>query len=356
MTAAGSLDHNVAMASKSNFQAIDAEAGLATAVLIPCFNEASAIAKVIADFRASLPHARIYVYDNNSSDQTRTVAIAAGAAVKTEVRQGKGNVVQRMFADVDADVYVIVDGDDTYDASDAPTMVRRLLVEDLDMVVGVRTAISSTAYRPGHAWGNAAFNRLLAVFFGRGMSDIFSGYRVFSRRFVKSFPALTTQFDTEAEMSVHCLSLGLPFAEVSTRFRDRPAGSSSKLRTYRDGTRILWRMLMLFKEERPIRFFGTLFAVFALLSLALGYPLLVTYLQTHLVPRLPTAVLAAALMLLAFISLSCGLVLDGVSRFRREQKRLAYLALSRVSHSLRQDDDAHSGREFGRRAQGSATP
>jgi len=297
------------------------------AVLIPCYNEETAIAAVVADFRRVLPDALIFVYDNNSRDRTREVATAAGAIVRTEPLQGKGNVVRRMFADVEADVFVLVDGDGTYDAASAPLLITKLLTEALDMVNGARTAASQNAYRRGHQFGNAMLTGLVARIFGNRLTDMLSGYRVFSRRFVKSFPALTGGFEIETELTVHALQLRLPLAEVATPYGERPVGSMSKLRTYSDGMRILRTIVTLIKQEKPLQFFGSMAAVLALLSTALALPVIETYMQTGLVPRLPTAVLSTGIMLLAFLSLVCGLVLETVTRGRVEAKRLHYLSI-----------------------------
>lgn len=296
------------------------------AVILPCHNEEQAVAATVEGFRRALPGAVIHVYDNNSRDRTRAVAEAAGAIVRNERLQGKGAVVRRMFADIDADVYVLADGDATYDASAAPIMVRRLLEEQLDMVVGARASEVDAAYRRGHVLGNRMLTSLLAWMFGRSFSDILSGYRVFSRRFVKSFPALSQGFEIETEISVHALELKMPVAELRTVYGARPEGSVSKLNTYRDGWRIVRTMLSLFRVERPFTFFGLISALLALLSLILAAPLLTTYLATGLVPRLPTAVLVTGLAIVATISLFTGLILDTVTRGRREIKRLAYLA------------------------------
>ena len=297
------------------------------AVLIPCYNEAVTIAKVIADFRAALPQATIYVYDNNSRDQTCAVAAAAGAVVRRERLQGKGYVVRRMFADIEADVYVLVDGDDTYEAADATEMVGMLADEQLDMVTGTRVTEIKAAYRPGHRFGNVMLTGLVRQVFGRGISDMLSGYRVFSRRFVKTFPALASGFETETEFTVHALELGMPVGEVHTAYRDRPAGSASKLRTYTDGIRILRTIITLVKEERPLQFFSSIGLLLLLGGLLLGVPVIVEFLNTSLVPRLPTAVLATGLILLSFLSFACGLILDSVARGRKEAKRLSYLAV-----------------------------
>lgn len=296
------------------------------AVLLPCYNEEAAIAQTIAGFRAALPAATIYVYDNNSRDRTMEVARAAGAVVRSERMQGKGNVVRRMFADVDADIYVMADGDATYDASSAPEMVRRLADEQLDMVVGSRQMQTEAAYRRGHQFGNAMLTGMLARLFGRSFTDILSGYRVFSRRFVKSFPVLSAGFEIETEISVHALELKMPVAEIETPYFARPEGSVSKLNTYGDGLRILSTILTLYRLERPVLFFGCIGGVLALAALVLAVPLGITYAQTGLVPRLPTAVLVTGLMILAALNAFAGLILDTVVRGRREVRRLAYLA------------------------------
>jgi len=297
------------------------------AVLVPCYNEEAAIAAVVQDFRRALPEAAIFVYDNNSTDRTREVALAAGAVVRTEPLQGKGNVVRRMFADVEADVYVLVDGDNTYDAASAPALVDLLLREALDMVNASRVASSQLAYRAGHQFGNAMLTGIVARIFGNRLTDMLSGYRAFSRRFVKSFPALTGGFEIETELTVHALGLRLPVAEVPTTYRERPAGSVSKLRTYSDGMRILGTIVALIKQEKPLQFFASISALLALLSTALAVPVVRTFLSTGLVPRLPTAVLSMGIMLLAFLSLVCGLILETVTRGRVEAKRLHYLSV-----------------------------
>ncbi len=297
------------------------------AVLIPCYNEEVAIGHVVADFRAALPQATIHVYDNNSTDDTAASARAAGAIVRRETLQGKGHVVRRMFADVEADVYVLVDGDNTYDASVSPAMVHTLVADQLDMVTGTRVTDIAAAYRPGHRFGNAMLTGIVGWVFGNRITDMLSGYRAFSRRFVKSFPALATGFETETEFTVHALELKMPIGEVKTSYRDRPVGSASKLHTVRDGVRILRTIVILVKEERPLQFFSLTGLVLALLALAIGVPVIVEFLHSGLVPRLPTAVLAASLTLLCFLSIACGLILDSVSRGRKEIKRLAYLAI-----------------------------
>jgi len=295
------------------------------AVLLPCYNEEAAIAQTVAGFRAALPSAAIYVYDNNSKDRTIEVARAAGAIVRSERMQGKGNVVRRMFADVDADIYVMADGDATYDAEAAPQLVRRLIDEQLDMVVGSRVTQHDAAYRRGHVMGNKLLTGMLARLFGRSFTDILSGYRVFSRRFVKSFPVLSGGFEIETEISVHALELRMPVGEVETRYFARPEGSASKLSTYSDGFRILNTIVTLYRIERPLLFFGAIGGLLALLALMLGIPLAITYYHTHLVPRLPTAIMATGLIILAALCFFAGLILDTVVRGRREVRRLAYL-------------------------------
>jgi glycosyltransferase involved in cell wall biosynthesis len=297
------------------------------AVLIPCYNEAQSIGRVVADFMAVLPGATVYVYDNNSSDDTRAVAELAGAVVRLETLQGKGNVVRRMFADIEADVYVLVDGDGTYDAPSARQMVDLLLANSLDMVNAARVPVTQGAFRPGHLFGNRLLTGTVALIFGKRTRDMLSGYRAFSRRFVKSFPALATGFETETELTVHALELRLPMAEIQTPYRDRPRGSASKLRTFRDGFRILRTILLLVKEERPLQFFMSTAALLAIIGLLLGWPLVTYFLETGLVPRLPTAVLAMGAMILAFVSFVTGLILDTVTLARREIKRLHYLGL-----------------------------
>ncbi|MGD1878547.1 MAG: glycosyltransferase family 2 protein [Kiloniellaceae bacterium] len=305
------------------------------AVLLPCYNEEAAIAQVVRDFRAALPQARIYVYDNASSDRTSAVAAAAGAVVVREPLRGKGNVVRRMFADVEADIYVLADGDDTYDAAAAPRLIETLCRDQLDMVNAARQNTSQEAYRRGHHFGNRLFTQIISSLFGKRFNDILSGYRVFSRRFVKSFPALTQGFEIETELTVHALELRMPVSEVMTAYKERPEGSVSKLSTFRDGFRILRTIFRLTKEERPLAFFSASGGVLAVASVVLALPLFVTYLETGLVPRLPTAILVCALMILAFLSLACGLVLDSVSHGRREIKRLHYLTLPAPPQSNR---------------------
>ncbi len=296
------------------------------AVLLPCYNEAAAISQTIADFKAALPNAIIYVYDNNSRDGTVEVAKSAGAIVRTERMQGKGHVVRRMFADIDADIYVMADGDATYEAGAAAALVARLVDEQLDMVVGARKSEVEAAYRRGHRFGNAMLTGMLARIFGRTFTDILSGYRVFSRRFVKSFPVLSSGFEIETEISVHALELRMPVAEVMTAYAARPEGSESKLSTYRDGFRILNTIMTLFRYERPMLFFGALAFAMAAASIILAVPLVFTYIETGLVPRFPTAILSTGLMILSALNGMCGLILDTVVRGRREVRRLAYLA------------------------------
>jgi glycosyltransferase involved in cell wall biosynthesis len=296
------------------------------AVLVPCFNEEAAVATVIAGFRKALPLAEIFVYDNNSSDCTIAVARQAGAQVRTERRQGKGHVVRRMFADIDADIYVLVDGDATYDAASAPRMIDALVTDHLDMVVGFRVDQAEAAYRRGHRTGNWMLSSFLSVVFGPAFRDILSGYRVFSRRFVKSFPVLSDGFEIETELSVHALELALPVAEIETPYYARLEGSFSKLNTWRDGFRIFGTILKLYRSEKPLRFFTAIGIFLMLVSIGLVIPIIITYLEEGIVPRLPTAVLSMGLMILAVLSLSSGLVLDTVTRGRREMKLLAYLS------------------------------
>jgi len=295
------------------------------AVLVPCFNEEAAVAAVVKDFRAALPRATIYVYDNNSTDRTTEIARAAGAQVRRETHQGKGNVVRRMFSDVDADIYVLVDGDGTYDAASAGRMIARLLEDRLDMVVGKRVEQQEAAYRPGHRAGNRMFTGFVATVFEPTFTDILSGYRVFSRRFVKSFPVLSRGFEIETELTVHALELELAVAEVATPYYARPQGSASKLSTWRDGLRILGMILKLYRSERPLSFFGAIGITLAIIAVGLAVPIFITYMEQGTVPRLPTAILAMGLMLLASLATAAGLVLDTVTRGRREIKLLAYL-------------------------------
>jgi glycosyltransferase involved in cell wall biosynthesis len=297
------------------------------AVLIPCYNEEATIAATVKGFRAALPGAAVYVYDNNSSDRTKATAAKAGAIVRSEGQQGKGHVVRRMFADIDADVYVMADGDLTYDPKAAPDMVAMLLAEQLDMVVGTRKHEEKEAYRGGHVLGNRLFTGLLAGLFGRSFNDIFSGYRVFSRRFVKSFPVLSSGFEIETEMSVHALELRMPVGEIETRYLARPDGSESKIYTFGDGWRILKTIGTLYRVERPVLFYGTVAVLLLVAALLLSIPLVITYLDTHLVPRVPTAILVTGMVIVAVLCFFAGLILDTVTRGRREMRRLAYLSL-----------------------------
>jgi glycosyltransferase involved in cell wall biosynthesis len=296
------------------------------AVLVPCYNEEAAIGKVVVDFRAALPDAAIYVYDNNSTDRTVEVAAAAGAIVRRELHQGKGRVVRRMFTDVDADIYVLVDGDATYDAPSAPKMIEMLAAERLDMVCAVRVDREEAAYRMGHRAGNRLLTGFVAHVFGQSFTDMLSGYRVFTRRFVKSFPVLSGGFEIETELTVHALELEMPVGEMKTPYYSRPKGSASKLNTWRDGFRILKTVLRLYRAERPMPLFTGLGLSLGIIAIGLAIPIFVTYMQEGIVPRLPTAVLSTGLMVLAFLSIACGVILDTVTRGRRELKLLAYLA------------------------------
>ena len=297
------------------------------AVLVPCYNEAFTVAGVVKAFQAELPSATVYVYDNNSTDETAAHARAAGAVVRKETLQGKGNVIRRMFADIDADIYLLVDGDGTYDAASAHRMIDKLLDEDLDMVNAARDASEDASYRRGHRFGNRLLTGIVSHIFGNRLTDMLSGYRVFSRRFAKSFPGLSHGFEIETELTVHALELRLPMAEIRAPYGSRPPGSMSKLGTIRDGIRVLWTILVLIKEERPLPFFALIAASLALASIVLTVPIFITFMETGLVPRVPTAVLATGMMVLGFLALACGLILDTVTRGRRELKRLHYLSL-----------------------------
>ena len=297
------------------------------AILVPCYNEEAAIAKVVEDFRAALPDAIVYVYDNNSRDQTVARAREAGAVVRTETRQGKGNVVRRMFADIEADIYVLVDGDDTYDAGASPRMIAQMVSDGADLLTARRIHTDAAAYRTGHLLGNRMLTGLTALLFNVHLTDMLSGYRVFSRRFVKSFPFTAEGFAIETELTVHAVRLMMPMTELDTRYKERPLGSVSKLNTYRDGLRILGTIGYLVREERPLVFFATIALLFAAVAALIGAPVVSEYVQTGLVPRLPTAVLATGLMVIACLSLTCGLILDTVTRGRWEAKRMAYLAI-----------------------------
>lgn len=305
------------------------------AILIPCYNEEAAIADVIRSFRDQLPDATIYVYDNNSSDRTVEIAKQSGAIVRNESQQGKGHVVRRMFSDIEASIYILVDGDDTYDGASVRKMLGVFLGEHYDLVNGRRVTEIAAAYRFGHQFGNWLLTSIVTWIFGKRCLDILTGYRIFSRRFVKSFPALSTGFEIETELTVHALSLNMPMAEVETPYKDRPDESASKLNTYRDGIRILWTILVLTKDERPFFFYSIAFSILALCSLALGIPVALEFMDTGLVPRLPTAILSASIMVLAFLSLTTGLVLDSVARGRREAKRLHYLSLTWLGQDRR---------------------
>ncbi len=299
--------------------------GLEIAVLVPCFNEAAAIDKVVRDFRSALPRATIYVYDNNSTDDTSAVAAAAGAVVHRELRKGKGNVVRRMFQDIEADLYVMVDGDDTYDAAAAPALVDKLLADNLDMVVGKRIETHQAAYRAGHRLGNRVLTGLVGWLFGAQIDDMLSGYRVFSRRFVKSFPSFSREFEIETELTVHAMQMRMAVSEVDTSYKERPPGSTSKLRTFRDGWRILLTITNLMRNERPLLFFSLIGLANVIVAVILGIPILLHYLDTGLVPRFPTAILCSALIIVAVICVATGLILDLVAHVRREAKRLIYL-------------------------------
>lgn len=308
---------------------------LEIAILVPCHNEAITIDSVVSDFRAELPQATVYVYDNNSTDDTVAVATDAGAVVRTETQQGKGHVVRRMFSDVDASVFVLVDGDDTYDASSVRTLIQTLLDEQVDTVNARRVTEIEEAYRFGHQFGNRVLTGIVNWLFGKRCADILSGYRVFSRRFVKSFPALSTGFEIETELTVHGLSLNIPMAEVDTPYKERPEDSASKLNTWRDGLRILWTIMILTKDYRPFFFYSIIAGFLVALSLLLGTPIILEFLDTGLVPRFPTAFLSASIMVLAVLALATGLVLDSVARGRRESKRLHYLSLTWLGQSRR---------------------
>jgi glycosyltransferase involved in cell wall biosynthesis len=306
------------------------------AVLLPCHNEEAAVAEVVGAFRAALPGAIIYVYDNNSTDRTSEIAQAAGAVVRAERHQGKGYVIRRMFADVDADIYVLADGDATYDAPSAPAMIARLLEEKLDMVVGARVHREEAAYRRGHQTGNWVLTSFVTNIFGQSFSDMLSGYRVFSRRFVKSFPVLTGGFEIETELTIHALELELPVAEVNTPYYARPKGSASKLNTWRDGFRILWSIFQIYRSERPLPFFSAIAIALAVISIGLAIPIVITFIQEGNVPRFPTAILATGLMLASFLSFASGMVLDTVTRGRRELKLLAYLRYAAPGEPIRE--------------------
>lgn len=297
------------------------------AVLIPCFQEEETIGKVVSDFKSALPTACIYVYDNNSTDKTVVNATKAGAIIRNEPLQGKGNVIRRMFADIDADIYVLVDGDDTYDPKSAPNLIDILITNRVDMVNGARVSDSKDAYRLGHRFGNKLLTNIVRKIFGDRIKDMLSGYRVFSRRFVKSFPTMSVGFEIETELTIHALELRMPMYEFYTPYKERPEGSESKLRTIHDGIRILATIFRLIKMERPFEFFFTIFSVLAISSIILSWPIFTEYLETGLVPRFPTAILSTGMMILAFLSLTAGFILDGITLSRREVKRLHYLSI-----------------------------
>lgn len=319
------------------------DAALTIAVLLPCYNEGLVIGTVIERFKAMLPDADIYVYDNNSSDNSAEIAHRAGAIVRSEKRQGKGFVVRRMFADIDADIYLMCDADETYEAEAAPDLIRQLVSGGLDMVVGTRTDVSGTAYRPAHRFGNWMLTSLVRTIFGGGFRDMLSGYRVFSRRFVKSFPPMSQGFEIETELTVHALQLEMPAGEAATRFKDRVEGSESKLQTVSDGFRILWTIAALLKQERPFALFGTAALALFCLSLIFGYPVVTEYIRSGTVPRLPTAILASGTMVLACLSLFSGLILDTVTRGRKEAKLLRYLDVPGVHARLTTRNDGLTG-------------
>ncbi|HEY0193830.1 MAG TPA: glycosyltransferase family 2 protein [Kofleriaceae bacterium] len=318
---------------------------LEIAVLVPCFNESAAIAKVVADFRASLPDATVYVYDNNSTDDTVTVATAAGAEVRSESRRGKGNVVRRMFQDIEADIYVMVDGDDTYDAAVAPALVQKLVDGNLDMVVGKRIETHQAAYRAGHRLGNQVLTGLVRWLFGAQIDDMLSGYRVFSRRFAKSFPSFSREFEIETELTVHAMQMRMPVAELPTNYKERPPGSTSKLRTFRDGWRILLTITNLMRNERPLMFFSLVGLAVMIVALALATPVVLEFTRTGEVRRFPTAILCSGLGVVAVVCFATGLILDLVAHVRREAKRLAYLQHAAPRAAARQRVSAAPGSE-----------
>lgn len=296
------------------------------AVLLPCYNEEVTIGGVIHSFRSAFPDAHIFVYDNNSTDRTVQAALAAGATVRHEYYQGKGNVVRRMFADIEADFYILADGDLTYDATAAPRLVELLIKHNVDMVVGVRVG-KGEAFRRGHTLGNRVFNWIVAHLFGNSFTDILSGYRVMSKRFTKSFPCSSSGFEIETELSIHALDLKLATAEIPLVYAERPVNSKSKLKTYRDGLRILGKIAMMYRALKPFQFYAAIALFLFVVSLSLGVPIFVTYVETGLVPRIPTAILAASIMQLSFMSLFCGIIIDAISANRREQIRMRYLDL-----------------------------
>ena len=315
---------HVTVSSEHPQQAIET---LEIAVLLPCHNEEVAIGRVIRNFREALPTAAIYVFDNNSTDKTKEIAQKEGAIVREEALQGKGNVVRRMFSDIDADYYILADGDDTYDANASSELLHCAINNHLDMVNGERKTEEAEAYRPGHRFGNKMLTKIVALIFGNRIEDMLSGFKVFSRRFVKSFPALSTGFEIETELTIHALELNMPIAEIETIYRGRPEGSESKLHTFRDGSRILLMILLLIKEERPLQLFSTIFTILATTSIVLAWPIVAEFMATGLVPRFPTAILSTGMMLLAFLSIVSGLILDTVTHGRREMKRMWYLSI-----------------------------
>ena len=327
-------NNNIVMSNDTNSPRLQRTGLPRIAILVPCYNEESSIEKVVSDFRNAVPDSEIYVYDNNSTDRTIERAKSAGAIVRREYRQGKGYVVRRMFADIEADIYVMVDGDDTYAASMANEMISKLIDDNLDMVNGARRDTSSTAYRTGHKFGNIMLTGLVRALFGRDFKDMLSGYRVLSRRFVKSFPVMAAGFEIETELTIHSLELEMPVAEIEGDFKDRPIGSQSKLNTFSDGFRIIWTILKLLKQERPMELFSLVGLACALASVVLAYPLFITYFEVGEVPRFPTAILATGLMLIAFLCWACGLILDTVTRGRRESKRMRYLALPSIAVAI----------------------
>jgi glycosyltransferase involved in cell wall biosynthesis len=310
------------------------------AVLIPCYNEELTIASVVAGFRAALPSATIFVYDNNSSDRTAEIALAAGAVVRRETRQGKGHVVRRMFADIDADVYVLVDGDDTYDTTAALRLVQRLILERLDFVNCARVSDAVEAYRKGHRLGNFVLTELVRNIFGKQFKDMLSGYKVFSRRFVKSFPATSDGFEIETELTVHALELNMPCAEEQAVYGERPLGSLSKLKTYRDGAKILLLIAHLVRNERPLQFFGIAGLIFIVIAVLIDFPLIITFIETGLVPRIPTAILSVGLAIIGILSCFAGLILDAVTNMRYEMKRLTYLSIPHVRQKGSREEGA----------------
>jgi len=307
---------------------------LSVALIVPCYNEASTIGEVIKSFKAVIPDIRAYVYDNNSTDETITVARAAGAYVYSVSYQGKGNVVRKMFADIDADIYVMVDGDATYDAASAPKLIQVLIDNKLDMVTGKRVSSEMEAYRHGHRFGNKLLTGIVAKAFGKQFDDMLTGYRVFSRRFVKSFPATARGFEIETELTIHSLEQRLPVAEIETPYGVRPEGSESKLNTYSDGFKILQVIFLLIKEEKPLQFFSAVAVLLFVLSLALAWPIFLTYIETGLVPRLPTAILSTGLMLLSFLTVMSGVIMDAVAQSRKESRRFQYLLHKSVADKL----------------------